>query len=75
MSQADPICGHCGKPLSAHYHEDYYGEKRIYCFENTTGDLFDTEPSHDNLGYFLAYHYPKIHAALVRRWKKENGHV
>lgn len=45
---SDPICAHCGSPLSKHYHED-----EIYCFENTNGDTFSDEPDAETIGQWI----------------------
>jgi hypothetical protein len=66
---SDPICGSCGNPLSAHYHED-----KAYCFHNTTGDIFTSEPSDSVLMGFAETHFPHIHKELVQHWKMNNGH-
>ena len=40
MSENDQVCTNCGKLLSEHYHES----SGIYCYHNTTGDTFTTDP-------------------------------
>lgn len=69
-SASDPVCGHCGHRLSAHYHEN-----EIYCFKNTTGDIYTDEPSDDHMGSFLQHRHPNLYAQLVKEWQAENGHA
>jgi hypothetical protein len=69
-SAADPVCGHCGRPLSAHYHEN-----EVYCFQDTTGDIYTDEPSDDHMGSFLRYRHAELYAQLVKEWQAENGHA
>ena len=68
-SKADPTCGHCGKKLSNHYHED-----QIYCYHDTTGDLFSAEPTDETIGEMLAERHPDLYLELTKVWKILNGH-
>lgn len=67
MACSSAICGNCGKAFSDHYHE--FGED--YCYLETTGDLFTSEPSTDLLlGMFTD---EQIEEAK-QRWRTTNGH-
>ena len=65
----DPICGNCGKVLSEHYHED-----KIYCFENTNGDIFTDEPDDMEIINFIKENNEDLYNMLVEEWKKYAGH-
>lgn len=66
----DPICGNCGKPLSQHYKE-----AELYCYHNTTGDIFRDFPNEDLILNQLADKFPEEYDKLVLQWKKDNGHI
>ncbi len=67
---SDPICGNCGKPLSVHFHED-----AEYCYPNTNGDIFTSEPSVHMVYAYLESHEPDMLVNLIRDWKFYNGHA
>ena len=66
----NPICGNCEKRKV-----DHYFESEIYCFENTTGDIFTDEPREDLITNMMVGLYPEIYTQLVSHWKKKSGHL
>lgn len=72
---SDPVCGNCGNPLSAHYRERCGAETRVYCNTTTNGDVFTDEPQDSAILQMLVDRMPDIYDALVRDWKRENGHA
>ena len=63
------ICGHCGKRRDEHFAED-----EIYCFKDTTGDLWTDEPGWENIGIMIEAEYPRLWKEMVAKWKEDNGH-
>lgn len=63
------ICGHCGQRRDKHFFE-----VEIYCFENTTGDLWTAEPGWENIGAMIESEYPTLWRKMVAKWKEDNGH-
>jgi len=66
----DPICGNCFAPLSKHFHEN-----EIYCFPNTTGDIFKDEPPDSLILEQLYERHKEEYDDLVLLWKRNNGHI
>lgn len=71
----DPICGHCGKHRSKHYFEKYDSEDRVYCFTNTTGDIFTDTPSDDVILGMILDDNPDMYDQYLSRWREANGHL
>lgn len=71
---ADPICGHCDKPLSQH-HEGYDdGAIRVFCYLHTNGDWFSDEPDADALVEILEEERPEVYEEMFYLWRVRNGH-
>jgi len=66
----DPICGNCGKHKSEHHFEN-----EIFCFTDTTGDIFTDEPHDYRLIDFIEHFYPEQHAQYIKEWKRMHGHL
>jgi len=65
----DPRCGRCEQPRSRHYHED-----QDYCYANTNGEVFTSEPNDGIVLLLFEKTWPQAREVLVRQWKIENGH-
>lgn len=72
MTQADPICGNCGKPRSQH--ETEAGLEELFCYSHTTGDVFSDEPGDCAIIDLLHKRHPDIHTELVATWRTTHGH-
>lgn len=70
----DPVCGNCGNPRSRHFVESYGSEVRTYCFLDTNGDVFTSDPSDADIMEMLEERMPEVYESLVATWKRENGH-
>lgn len=66
----DPIYGNCLQKRSKHYHES-----EIYCFSNTTGDVYTDEPMDSVIACRVLEKYPHLFEEQYLEWKKENGHA
>ena len=66
VTGSSPVCGNCGKPLSAHHRED-----EDYCFHDTNGDIFTDEPQDWMVMDMID---DEIIEAARNKWKAENGH-
>jgi len=64
------ICGHCGQERRKHFFED-----QVYCFRDTSGDLWSDEPSHEDIGHHVEAVYPELWTKIIKEWKEENGHT
>lgn len=74
-ANTDAVCGSCGNKFCEHFIETGHGEEQIaFCNTETNGDIFTSEPSDDALMSFIRGNYENFHAAIVRKWKHENGH-
>jgi hypothetical protein len=69
-AKTDPVCFHCGHPESKHFHE--FGE--VYCFENTTSDLFTEEPDAEDVGDWVDKHEPEIYQRARQALREDYGH-
>lgn len=67
------ICGHCGNLYRNH--QKYQGRDEIFCYPDTSADLWSSEPSERDIGYELQMIYPHIYDELVTHWKRANGHA
>ena len=65
-----PICGNCGKLKSEHYHE----RNEVFCFTDTTGDVFTDEPPEGYIMNQVIEYYPRLYDRIIRQWKIKNGH-
>lgn len=64
------ICAHCGNPFHVHFQED-----RIYCFRDTNGDTWSTEPNNEAIGYMIEQRHPELYALYAADWQRANGHT
>lgn len=72
---ADPICGNCGKRLSEHDVECYRGERTVYCYKHTNGDLFTDTPQDSVIFDMILADNPDMYDDYLARWQRENGHI
>ena len=63
------ICGHCGNRRDEHFFED-----EIYCFKDTNGDLWTSEPGLEKIGLMIETEYPVLWKEMVAKWKEDNGY-
>jgi hypothetical protein len=68
----DPICGNCKEPKSKHLREP--GRDELFCFTDTTGDIFTDVPWDCDLFQILEEQQPGIMERLEKEWQKRNGH-
>ena len=60
------ICGNCRNKYKDHYFEF----NRIFCFKDTTGDIFTREPSNLVLIDFIEERHPSSYKKYIKEWKK-----
>jgi len=72
MSTADPICGGCGAPRSAHHFTIIRAEEYLFCDPHTSDEFRDQPDPHDLLAIIEEDH-PGVVDAAVKRWRVENG--
>lgn len=72
---ANPICGNCANPLSAHFVERYGDEARVYCNQQTSGDVFTDEPTDEAIMEMLLERHPQVYEGLRTAWRQEHGHA
>lgn len=63
------ICGNCEKRYSEHYFEN-----EVFCFLNTTSDIFTDEPNESIVLNMIINKYPSLYDKCVSEWKINNGH-
>lgn len=68
-TNSQAVCGNCGNLYKNHYFED-----RIYCYDDTNGDVWDDHPSDADIVCWLESNYPDIHQKIISEWQKESGH-
>lgn len=66
----EAVCGHCGGRYDKHYFET-----EIFCFPNTTGDIYTEEPNDDIIFEMITESDPDLYDKMVKKWKEENGHL
>lgn len=71
VMMAEKVCGNCRKSYSDHINGRVIGE--VYCYEDTNGDLFTSNPTDCTLVEWLME--KGSYDALVEEWKKEHGHL
>ena len=69
MINQEAICGCCDKEYGNHYFEN-----EVYCFENTTGDIFTDEPNQLIIFDMMHEKNPELYEQCVSEWKIKNGH-
>ena len=67
---SDPVCGNCGHALSEHQREC----ETYFCYPDTNGDTFDTEPTAEIFVAWLEERDSSSYDARVKEWKDEHGH-
>ena len=63
------VCGHCSKSWVEHFHEE-----EDYCFRDTTGDLWTSDPRSEVVADFIEGEHPELYRRMVEEWKAKNGH-
>lgn len=63
------VCGNCEKAYNEHYFEH-----EVYCFTNTTGDIFTEEPNDNIVSDIIYEKHHELVQSVINEWKAENGH-